>query len=108
VKLKERIFTVLLLSALCTGLLFAQADRATITGTVTDNTGAVLPDAPVVATNTKMGTTFSASTNGVGIYTISNLPIGTYTLEVNHAGLRPRWCRSTSAWRLAPRWRRSL
>lgn len=87
-KLKERIFTVLLLSALCTGLLFAQADRATITGTVTDNTGAVLPDAPVVATNTKMGTTFSASTNGVGIYTISNLPIGTYTLEVNHAGFK--------------------
>ena len=71
----------------------AQTNRASITGTVTDSTGAVVPDVEVTATNT--GTNVAAKTvsNHVGIYVIPNLVPGPYSVEFKRDGfetlLRP-------------------
>jgi len=79
-------FLFLLLS---TGILAsAQSDRATITGTVKDSAGAVLPGATVTVTNRDTGVVFTTPTNGDGVYSIPNLPVGSYTLEIQHGGFK--------------------
>ena len=59
----------------------AQSDRGTITGIVTDSTGAVLPKASVSATNTSKGIISKTVTNEEGNYTIPLLPAGVYLGE---------------------------
>ncbi len=54
-------------------MLAAQADRATITGTVTDSSGATINKATVKATNVATGVETTAVTNEAGLYKVSNL-----------------------------------
>jgi hypothetical protein len=68
--------------------LWAQADRGTITGTVTDPGGAVLVNVRVVAKNTGTNAAFDTVTNDHGEYTVLNLPIGDYTLSFEKAGFK--------------------
>lgn len=77
-KLKLTIIGLVLILVL--GSAFAQSDRASITGTVTDSTGAVVPGVQVTATNDGTQVKTSVKTNSLGIYNILNLPIGQYTL----------------------------
>ncbi len=70
------------------GVTFAQTDRATTTGTVTDATGAVLPGAEVVLTQAGTGTHVSAVTNQSGSYSIPGLAVGSYTLSITHPGFK--------------------
>lgn len=58
----------------------------TITGTITDTTGAVIKQTKVVATNVQTGNAFSAITTDAGIYTIPLLPIGGYEVKVSVSG----------------------
>ena len=67
---------------------YGQSDRVTITGTVTDPSGAVVPSATVTATDPNTKAVFTAATNGNGVYNIPGLPIGVYTLEVTHPGFK--------------------
>jgi len=67
---------------------FAQEVTATITGTVTDQSGAAISDAAVTAKSVERGTTFTAQTNEAGIYRISQLPVGTYDLRVEKTGFQ--------------------
>lgn len=69
-------------------LVWAQSDRGSIVGTVTDASGAVVPGARVTAThvNTKVQTT--TTTNEVGLYSILNLPIGNYTVSFIKQGFK--------------------
>jgi hypothetical protein len=76
---------VLLLVATAT---FAQTDRGTITGTVLDPAGAVVPNASVVVKNTETDAQFTASSTNTGNYTLASLPAGTYELEVTAAGFK--------------------
>jgi hypothetical protein len=69
-------------------LAYGQTDRATITGTVKDQLGAVLPGAAVTVTNTETAVVFATQTNEDGIYTIPNLPVGVYRLEVRQTGFK--------------------
>src|SRR6185503_12143265 len=62
--------------------------RGTITGIVTDSTGAVLPKASVSATNTTKGIVSKTVTNEDGNYTIPLLPAGTYLVKVELSGFR--------------------
>ena len=78
----------LLLPVLFTGLLSAQVDKATINGTVTDPSGAVVSDVQVVATNVDTGVTYPATTNSVGIYQIRALPIGHYSMRFDGPGFK--------------------
>jgi hypothetical protein len=61
---------------------------AQITGTVKDSSGGVLPGADVTATQTSTGFKRSSVTDENGNYTLSNLPIGPYRLEVTLSGFR--------------------
>src|SRR4051794_18337044 len=56
----------------------AQQVTATITGQVTDPSGAAVAGAKVTATDTQRGTQYSAQTNSDGRYTISNILVGSY------------------------------
>src|ERR1700690_4136533 len=67
---------------------FAQSDRGTITGTVSDPTGAVVSNAPINAKQLETGATFQAGTSSTGNYTLSQLPTGTYELTVSVPGFK--------------------
>lgn len=64
----------------------AQEVSATLYGTVTDPAGAAIPEAGVTITNPATGHTVSTKTGGDGSYQVTSLPVGTYTLTVEHPG----------------------
>src|SRR5215469_10756173 len=65
---------------------FAQVDSGSITGTVTDSSGAVVPDADVTLLNTDQGLTLQTKSNSSGGYTFSPVRIGNYQIDVNAKG----------------------
>ena len=77
----------LLGAVLSTSLLWAQA-TAQISGTVKDQSGAVLPGVEVTVTQIETGIARSAVTNENGSYVLSNLAIGPYRLEAGLPGFR--------------------
>ena len=64
------------------------AGEGTITGTVTDSTGAVIGDASVTATNAATNASTSRTTSRNGLYTIAPLPPGTYSVTVEAKGFK--------------------
>ncbi|MHB1023833.1 MAG: TonB-dependent receptor, partial [Acidobacteriaceae bacterium] len=54
----------------------AQSDLASVTGTVKDASGAVIPGVQVTVTNLSTNLTLHVATNGLGFYTVLNLPVG--------------------------------
>src|SRR5688500_16279387 len=75
---------ILLLTA---GAAWAQG-TAQLSGTVRDESGAVLPGVTVTATQTDTGLARTAVTDGDGNYLLTNLPLGPYRLEVALQGFR--------------------
>src|ERR1039457_6604524 len=71
-------------------IAFAQTDRGTITGTVSDPTGAVIPGAQGVATNVATGAHSDTTSTATGDYTIPSVLAGTYTSRSKRLGLRNR------------------
>ena len=59
-----------------------------ITGIATDNTGAVIPEAAIEATNTATGEVRRTVTNNAGIYLLSPLPVGAYTVRAQKQGFK--------------------
>lgn len=77
----------LLLCLLLVGApLWAQLDTGTILGTVTDQSGAVIPGAKVSLTNEGTSLTVTTTTGADGSYTFSPVKIGTYTVAVEATG----------------------
>src|SRR5438874_11567631 len=72
--------------ALTAGLAEAQVDRATLTGTVKDSTGAVVPNATVTITGPQAPTT--TKTNGEGTYLVLSLVSGQYVVQAEAAGFQ--------------------
>ncbi len=66
----------------------AAQTTTTLLGTVTDKTGAVVPGAQVVATNTGTNLTRTTQSNSQGEYRMEFMPIGDYTVEVSANGFR--------------------
>jgi len=62
------------------------AGEAAITGTVHDSTGAAVPDATVTATNIDTGVQTVRTSSSAGVYEVSPLIAGTYTLTVSAKG----------------------
>jgi hypothetical protein len=75
------------LSLVITPHLFAQS-TATVRGTVTDASGAVIPNATVTAQNDATGLTRTMNTSSTGAYAFPALPIGNYRLEFRAPGMR--------------------
>lgn len=63
-------------------------DNATINGTVTDATSAVIPNASITLTDTATNQSRNTVSNGVGAYRFANLGIGTYTLTSSAKGFQ--------------------
>ena len=78
------LFSLLLLSAVA----FAQRDLGTITGSITDATGAAVPNAKVTITNTATNVSYDTVSTGAGAYTRPAVPPGTYTVAVEAPGFQ--------------------
>ncbi|MGH9626971.1 MAG: carboxypeptidase regulatory-like domain-containing protein [Bryobacteraceae bacterium] len=86
-------FSALLLGSLSlTPRTAAQTTTGTITGLISDNSGAVIPNAKVGAHNVNTGIEINTVTSSTGNYVVSNLPVGTYELTVQAPGFRT-WTR---------------
>ena len=72
------------------GLLRAQTGAGQIQGTVTDSSGAVIPNAAVVVENTKTGNRFESLTNAAGAYAFPGVQAGEYKITINFSGLQ-KW-----------------
>ncbi len=66
----------------------AQVTNGTISGTVTDTTGAVIPHAPVVVTNQATGSKYSSRSNGSGLFSFTGLPSGDFTVTITAPGFQ--------------------
>src|ERR1700688_1184705 len=70
------------------GILQAQSDRGTITGTITDPAGAVVPNAPIQARNVDNGAVYPTQSSSTGNYTLAELPAGSYQITVTVQGFK--------------------
>ena len=77
---------MLILLSAGSGKGLAQTTTATLSGIVTDESGAVLPGAHVVVANTETGVQRSISTNEKGYYLVSELAPGRYQVTVSQSG----------------------
>ena len=67
---------------------FGQTIFGRISGTVTDSSGAVIPNASVTVRNNATNLERTAVTDGEGFYTVTNLPVGSYTVSVEQTGFK--------------------
>src|SRR3984885_6977010 len=65
---------------------WSQEGTASITGTITDQSGAAVTGATITATSQERGQTYSGVSNDSGLYRIAQLPVGTYAVKVEKAG----------------------
>src|SRR6185369_7166203 len=77
-------------SVLAGPALYAQTSFGRISGSVTDPTGAAIPSAAIKITNTETQSVRSVAADGNGLYLITNLPVGPYTLEAAQKGFQTK------------------
>ncbi len=82
------VFFVLAFALLSGGHLEAQVAGATLTGTVTDKSGAVVPNAQVAITNTATAITTNVTTGSAGLYSAQNLIPGSYSVSMTAQGFQ--------------------
>src|SRR5581483_2790733 len=80
-----RILTILTLVSSLAGSVFAQGQTATLSGKVTDQTGAVIPQATVTLTGPD-GKQSTATTNQEGSFQVNSLAPGTYNVSAGANG----------------------
>ena len=80
--------SVILVAIAMSSIVFAQQDRATITGTVRDPSGAVASGVRVKVVNAETNASYDSATNEAGQYTVPNLPVGEYKLTFQGTGLK--------------------
>src|SRR5260370_28935517 len=79
-------FALILLSSVAR--VDAQSTNASLTGRITDSSKAVVPDAKVIVINTGTRIRYETITNQTGSYYVTNLPPGTYRIEVEKLGFK--------------------
>ena len=67
---------------------FAQTGAGSLTGIVTDQSGATVPGATVTATNQATNVAYTAVANEAGSYTVTSLPVGTYVVKSELSGFK--------------------
>ncbi|MEK7403839.1 MAG: carboxypeptidase-like regulatory domain-containing protein [Acidobacteriota bacterium] len=77
-----------LLAVVLVAVAWSQASTATVSGTVRDQSGAVLPAAAVALTNTATNVTLKTTANAVGFYIFPGIVPGPYRLSVEAAGMQ--------------------
>jgi hypothetical protein len=87
VSLRGAILALALVAIACTGHnVFAQTGRASITGVISDSSGAVVDGVSVTATNTATGVAVATKTNSAGSFSLLQLIPGTYSIHVEKEG----------------------
>ncbi len=87
--LSKHLYVCLVIAVLAfSGTVFAQSDLGTINGTVRDPSGAPVPNANVVVKNQASGSERTVTTNQGGLYSVTNIPPGTYDVSVNASGFK--------------------
>lgn len=86
--MKDRIFLLLLSLCLLAAPGLAQLGVSTISGRVTDATGAVVPGAVVTIVNTATNFTYTSETNSEGLYRVPSLQPGPYRVEIEAGGFK--------------------
>ena len=88
--MQRRLFSLFALSFAMMVLapLSRAQENATVTGTVTDSTGAVVPNVTILLTNQATGQTRQEATNTSGIYLFANVGVGQFTLNATATGFR--------------------
>jgi hypothetical protein len=86
INLLKTLFAVVIAVLLSCTLAEAQTVTASITGTITDPSGAVVPGASIVAHNVDTGVDTPTTSNAAGDYRIQFLPIGKYTVTIQAKG----------------------
>ncbi len=76
------------LSLLCVANTFAQTTNATLGGTITDATGALIPGAEITATNSGTGIVTTVVSNETGAYQFASLQTGTYDVTASLPGFQ--------------------
>lgn len=84
------VLMVVLLATMGVGIsrLEAQAATATLQGTVTDASGAAVPDAMVQVKNVNTGAAQTTTSNGQGRYNLPDLAVGAYDMQISKAGFQ--------------------
>lgn len=78
----------LALSLLFTAIAFAQTDRGSISGQVTDASGALVAGVKLTLTHVATNTTTNVVGSTAGEFTVPNLPVGSYRIEVTQPGFK--------------------
>src|SRR5688572_8558653 len=81
------VLTIFLIAFTCQQL-FAQIDTGSISGRITDDSGAVIPGASVTVTHRDTARVREAVSNDQGEFNMPALPIGTYDVEVTMPGFK--------------------
>ncbi|MGA2730661.1 MAG: carboxypeptidase-like regulatory domain-containing protein [Terracidiphilus sp.] len=84
-KFAKSMLGLVLAVLLCVSMARAQ-ENAELSGTVTDPTGAVIPNAKVTITNVATGESRTVTSNGAGLFDFSGLNHGTYNMKVEAEG----------------------
>jgi hypothetical protein len=70
------------------GAAYAQSDRGTITGSIIDQAGAIIPNAAIEVTNINTGAVHKVQSSSTGNYTFSQLPVGKYQMSSSVPGFK--------------------
>lgn len=81
---------ILMFPFLISGPLRAQVAECTVSGTITDASGAAVPNARIAVHNLDTGESTASQTNSAGIYIVSRLTPGEYELSIGADGLATR------------------
>src|ERR1700732_544884 len=84
----RRVSFFLIVIPLFASCISAQSPNGIINGLVSDPTGAVIPGAEIRVVNDATAVQYIGKTNGEGIYVVTNLPPGTYHLQVSKIGFK--------------------
>lgn len=84
--LRRATLCIVAVMLLLSGQVYAQLTSGNITGSIFDPTGAIVPDATIIATNSATNVQSSTVSTSKGDYRFENLPVGTYTLAVTAPG----------------------
>ena len=84
------LFALAIVVTLCLQALMAQTTQTggTVVGTITDQSGAIIPGVKIELSNSATNFTRTAETNKVGGYTLPNIPPGEYKITVSSPGFR--------------------
>src|ERR1017187_1332288 len=87
--MNRQVRRIVFLAALTAPLIFAQSDSGRISGTITDASRAVVPNALVTVKNERTGQARNVTANGQGVYLVTQFGPSTYTVTAEATGMAP-------------------